>query len=109
MDNRGYDVAVPVNEDPGLARRPLLNFSAGYVLRSIDQFPRAGDRAPWRLGMSYFHDYVTLRHRPVNDGVMRFSRLARPSGPAAGAATDVAADGAAASLAGTAPATNLGN
>jgi cation diffusion facilitator CzcD-associated flavoprotein CzcO len=109
MDNRGYDVAVPVNEDQGLARRPLLNFSAGYVLRSIDQFPRAGDRTPWRLGMSYFHDYVTLRHRAVNDGVMRFSRLARPSGPAAGAATDVAANGAAASLAGTAPATNLGN
>jgi len=109
MDNRGYDVAVPVNEDPGLARRPLLDFSAGYVLRSIDQFPRAGDRTPWRLGMSYFHDYVTLRHRAVNDGVMRFSRLARPSGPAAGAATDAAAGGAAASLAGTAPATNLGN
>ena len=105
MDNRGYDVAVPVNEDPGLARRPLLDFSAGYVLRSIDQFPRAGDRAPWRLGMSYFHDYVTLRHRPVNDGVMRFSRLGRPSGPAAAGA----AEDAAASLAGTAPATNLGN
>jgi hypothetical protein len=101
MDNGGYDVCVPVNEDPGLARRPLLDFSAGYVLRSIDQFPRAGDRAPWRLGMSYFHDYVTLRRRPVSDGVMRFSRLARPPRPAA--------DGADASLAGTAPATNLGN
>jgi cation diffusion facilitator CzcD-associated flavoprotein CzcO len=101
MDNGGYDVCVPVNEDPGLARRPLLNFSAGYVLRSIDQFPRAGDRAPWRLGMSYFHDYVTLRHRPVSDGVMQFSRLARPSGPAA--------DREAGSLAGSAPATNLGN
>jgi monooxygenase len=106
MDNRGYDVCVPVNEDQGLARRPLLDFSAGYVLRSIDQFPRAGDRAPWRLGMSYFHDYATLRHRRVNDGVMRFSRLVRPSGPAA---ADTAAEGPAASLAGTAPATNLGN
>jgi len=106
MDNRGYDVAVPVNDDPGLARRPLLDFSAGYVLRSIDQFPRAGDRAPWRLGMSYFHDYVTLRHRPVSDGVMRFRRLARPSGPPV---VGSAAEGAAASLAGTAPVTNLGN
>jgi hypothetical protein len=104
MDNRGYDVAVPVNEDPGMARRPLLDFSAGYVLRSIDQFPRAGDRTPWRLGMSYFHDYVTLRRRPVNDGVMRFSRLARPAGTAAAGA---AANGAGASLAGAATATNL--
>lgn len=104
MDSRGYDVCVPVNEDPGMARRPLLNFSAGYVLRSISEFPRAGDRAPWRLGMSYFHDYFTLRHRPVNDGVMRFSRLARPAGTGVAGATD--GDGA--SLAGTTPATNLG-
>jgi hypothetical protein len=107
MDNRGYDVCVPVNDNPGLARRPLLDFSAGYVLRSIDQFPRAGDRTPWRLGMSYFHDYVTLRHRPVSDGVMRFSRLARPAG-AAGTVAAGLPDGAGASLAGSAPATNLG-
>jgi cation diffusion facilitator CzcD-associated flavoprotein CzcO len=104
MDERGYDASVPVNDDPAVGRRPLLDFSAGYVLRSIDEFPRAGTRAPWRLGMSYFHDYVTLRYRPVNDGVMRFSRLARP---AVISGTNGAAGGSA-SLAGAAHATNLG-
>jgi hypothetical protein len=54
--------------------RPLMDFSAGYVLRSIDQFPRAGSRAPWRLGMSYAHDVITLRYGKINDGAMRFSR-----------------------------------
>ena len=54
--------------------------------------------------MSYISDYFTLRYRPVNDGVMRFSRLARPARTAAAGA----ADGASASLAGAAPATNLG-
>ena len=66
---------VPVNDDPGVTEHPLLDFSAGYVLRSIDQFPRAGSRAPWRLGMSYAHDVVTLRHGKINDGSMRFSRV----------------------------------
>jgi monooxygenase len=75
MDSRGYDTCVPVNDDPSVTEQPLLDFSAGYVLRSIDQFPRAGSRAPWRLGMSYAHDVVTLRHGKINDGSMRFSRL----------------------------------
>jgi cation diffusion facilitator CzcD-associated flavoprotein CzcO len=76
MDEHGYDVAVPSNDDPSITERPLLDFEAGYVLRSIDEFPRAGSRAPWQLGMSYAHDVVNLRHGKVNDGVMRFTRRA---------------------------------
>jgi monooxygenase len=74
MGSRGYDTCVPVNDDPGVTAQPLMDFSAGYVLRSIDQFPRAGSRAPWRLGMSYAHDVITLRYGKINDGAMRFSR-----------------------------------
>jgi monooxygenase len=47
------------------------------VLRSIDQFPRSGSRAPWRLGMSYARDVITLRYGKIDDGAMRFSRLPR--------------------------------
>jgi len=76
MDAHGYDTCVPVNDDPSVTGQPLLDFQAGYVLRSIDQFPRAGSRAPWRLGTSYAHDVVTLRHGKIDDGSMRFSRAA---------------------------------
>jgi cation diffusion facilitator CzcD-associated flavoprotein CzcO len=74
LDEHGYDACVPVNDDPTVTEAPLLDFTAGYVLRSIDQFPRAGSRAPWRLGMSYAHDVVTLRHGRIDDGTMRFVR-----------------------------------
>jgi hypothetical protein len=77
MDEHGYDQFVPVNDDPTVAERPLLDFQPGYVLRSIDEFPHAGSRHPWQLGMSYAHDVVSLRHGPITDGVMRFSH--RPS------------------------------
>jgi monooxygenase len=82
MDSRGYDTCVPVNDDPDVTEQPLLDFSAGYVRRSIDQFPRAGSRAPWRLGMSYAHDVVGLRHGKIDDGSLRFSRTAGAPRPA---------------------------
>ena len=83
MDAHRYDECVPVNDDPGVTRQPLLDFSAGYVLRSIDQFPRAGSRSPWRLGMSYAHDLVTLRYGRIDDGAMRFSHRTTAARPAA--------------------------
>jgi cation diffusion facilitator CzcD-associated flavoprotein CzcO len=73
LDRHGYDQCVPV-AGPGIERRPLLDFQAGYVLRSMDEFPRSGARAPWRLGMSYAHDVVNLRYRRIADGVMHFIR-----------------------------------
>ena len=79
MDARGYDTCVPVNDDPAVTPQPLLDFQAGYVLRAIDDFPRAGSRVPWRLGQSYAHDVVTLRHGKIDDGSMRFARAVTPS------------------------------
>jgi monooxygenase len=74
LDAHGYDQCVPVNDDPTVTDRPLLDFDAGYVQRSIDEFPRAGSKPPWQLGMSYAHDVVKLRHGRIDDGAMRFSR-----------------------------------
>ncbi|MFI5585364.1 flavin-containing monooxygenase [Amycolatopsis sp. NPDC051758] len=74
LDRQGYDQCVPVNDDPAVTEQPLLDFDAGYVLRAIDEFPKAGSRAPWTLGMSYAHDVVKLRHGRIDDGALRFSR-----------------------------------
>jgi cation diffusion facilitator CzcD-associated flavoprotein CzcO len=74
FDEHGYDQCVPVNDDPAVVERPLLDFDAGYVQRSINEFPHAGSRQPWQMGMSYAHDVVKLRHGRIDDGVMRFSR-----------------------------------
>ena len=71
MDERGLKVATP-HRDPGVREEPLLDFQSGYVLRSLDQFPKQGDRAPWRVHQNYPKDVVALRHGPVTDG-MRFT------------------------------------
>jgi monooxygenase len=75
MDAHGYDTSVPVS-DASVSTRPLLDFAAGYVLRAVDDFPKAGSRRPWRLGMSYLQDVATLRFGKINDGSLRFSRRA---------------------------------
>jgi monooxygenase len=78
LDRHGYDQCVPTNDDPTVTERPLLDFQAGYVLRSIHELPKAGSRPPWRLGMSYAHDVLKLRYGAIDDGALRFSR--RPVG-----------------------------
>ena len=76
MDASGKRICVPVNSNPEMETRPLMDFAAGYVLRAIDELPKSGPKAPWRLGMNYAQDVVTLRHGKIQDGVMRFSNPA---------------------------------
>jgi monooxygenase len=72
MDANGHRRAVPVR-DPSVAELPFLEFSPGYVMRSIDQLPTQGSEAPWRLSMSYIIDIAKIRHGRVDDGVLQFS------------------------------------
>jgi monooxygenase len=73
MDARGYTKCVPLETDPDMTKRPLMDFMAGYVLRSIDQLPKSGVSRPWRLGMNYAQDVLTLRYGRITDPAMNFS------------------------------------
>jgi monooxygenase len=74
MADEGYSRCVPEADDPTLTVEPLLDFNSGYVLRSLDQLPKQGSKEPWKLRQNYPVDLRTLRYRPLEDGVMRFSR-----------------------------------
>ncbi|MGH3168270.1 MAG: flavin-containing monooxygenase [Trebonia sp.] len=83
LDSHGYDQCVPVSDDPAVAARPLLGFQAGYVLRSVHEFPAAGSRDPWKVAMNYPRDLLKLRYGRIDDGAMRFSRRPGASSPEA--------------------------
>jgi cation diffusion facilitator CzcD-associated flavoprotein CzcO len=74
MDEHGYGRCMPQHRDPSLESVPFIDFSSGYVQRSIDQFPKQGPKAPWRLYQNYALDILTLRFGPIEDGAMEFSR-----------------------------------
>lgn len=73
MDAHGYTQCRPHNDDPSVREAPLLDFSAGYVLRALDRLPRQGTVAPWKVYQNYALDRLALRHGKLEDGVMRFS------------------------------------
>ncbi|HEY5193159.1 MAG TPA: NAD(P)/FAD-dependent oxidoreductase [Solirubrobacteraceae bacterium] len=73
MDEAGLRQCTPHNRDPRVSERPFIDFSSGYVLRSIDQFPKQGSKAPWKLHQNYPLDILNLRFGSVSDGVMEFS------------------------------------
>jgi monooxygenase len=74
MDSHGYTQCCPRRKnDPSLKEAPILDFSSGYIRRSIDTFPRQGSFAPWKLHQNYAIDMFLLRYAPLADGSMEFS------------------------------------
>ncbi|WP_418057609.1 flavin-containing monooxygenase [Pimelobacter simplex] len=71
MDKTGTRVVVP-RRDPAVAEEPFLDFEAGYVMRSIEQFPKQGSVEPWRLKMNYFKDLLVFR-KPVENEPLEFT------------------------------------
>jgi cation diffusion facilitator CzcD-associated flavoprotein CzcO len=92
MRRQGYRQCVPIVDDPGLAREPLINLASGYVRRSVRDFPAQGAKRPWRVHQNYALDLLDFRWGRVEDGVLRFSRGAPAEDrvPAAGARQAVA-------------------
>jgi len=73
MDRHNYRQCMPHNSDPGIEPLPSLDFSSGYVQRSIATMPKQGSKRPWRLYQNYALDIVSLRFGKVDDGVMQYS------------------------------------
>ena len=78
MDKHHYAACVP-KHDPTVTQAPLLDFSSGYVRRSIDAFPKQGDRKPWRLNQNYIFDTMALKYGAIDDGTLVFTTRATAS------------------------------
>jgi monooxygenase len=74
MDAHGYRRVVPREPDPSQPRHPFIDLRSGYVLRSIERLPMQGDRPPWRMYQNYPRDIRMMRHGPLEDEAIDFSR-----------------------------------
>ena len=74
MDSSGYQYCVARNQDPDMERVAFLDLASGYVDRSIDNFPKQGAKAPWRLYQNYLLDIVSLRFGAMRDRELEFGR-----------------------------------
>lgn len=74
MDRHGYRQCTPHNDDPTITAEPRIDFSSGYVQRSIDQLPKQGSKAPWRLYQNYALDIVSLKFGSIEDDAIAFAK-----------------------------------
>jgi monooxygenase len=77
MDKSGLRQCTPRKNDPTLTVEPWIDFTSGYIQRSLDQFPKQGSKKPWKLYQNYALDIMTLRLGSVDDGAMAFSNPGR--------------------------------
>jgi monooxygenase len=74
MDANGYEYCVPEVSDSSITEEPLLDFTSGYVLRSLQLLPKQGSKEPWKLKQNYPLDLRALRYGRIDDGTMKFVR-----------------------------------
>ena len=60
MDRIGVDTVLPEWTEPQLPSVPFIDLQSGYVLRSVNDFPKQGHVAPWRVHQNYFKDRKML-------------------------------------------------
>ena len=74
MDKSKQDYCVARVSDPDMASEFSLDFSSGYVQRSVHLLPKQGTKNPWRLFQNYFLDFLSLKTGSLQDDAMNFHR-----------------------------------
>lgn len=72
MRQHGYAICMPQLRDPTVRAEQWIDFTSGYVQRSIHKFPKQGSKDPWRLHQNYLLDRFLLGYGKVDDGTMEF-------------------------------------
>ena len=74
MDDNGFDTVVVEHPGSDVEERPFMEFTPGYVLRSLDALPKQGSRTPWRLNQNYARDIRLIRRGKIADEGLRFAK-----------------------------------
>lgn len=78
MDANGFDNVEPQHPGKDVDELPFMDFSPGYLLRSVHLLPKSGSREPWRLKQNYLFDMRTIRRGKVADEGLRFAKKRAP-------------------------------
>lgn len=73
MQKHEYVACTP-QADPAMPTKPLLNFGAGYIQRSLDTLPRQGTAFPWTMSWNYASDCKIFRSGSVNHPALQFDK-----------------------------------
>jgi cation diffusion facilitator CzcD-associated flavoprotein CzcO len=72
MNQNSWKVCIPRRFSATSEKTAAIELTSGYVLRSIDQFPKQGRHSPWKMRQNYIMDLIGLRLRPIRDSELEF-------------------------------------
>jgi monooxygenase len=78
MDANGFDTVEVEHPGSDVDERPFMEFTPGYVLRSLDELPKQGSRTPWRLNQNYVRDIWLIRRGKIAGEGLRFAKKPAP-------------------------------
>jgi cation diffusion facilitator CzcD-associated flavoprotein CzcO len=74
MQQNGWASCTPRQRDPEVKVDPLIDFSSGYIQRSIDLFPKQGSKPPWRAYNNYLKDVWAVAYGSMSDPALEFGK-----------------------------------
>ena len=74
MDDKGYDEVIPVNHDPGMAKKSFIDLTSGYISRVKDQLPKQGTKGAWKLHQNYFRDWLSLHASRITAKELQYGK-----------------------------------
>lgn len=77
MRETGKRQCTPINRDAAVTAQPLLGLTSGYVMRSVQRFPKQGSKFPWQVHQSYLRDYRAMKLSGIDDVAMHFTNPAQ--------------------------------
>lgn len=78
MNANDFDTVAVEYPGSDVEERPFMDFTPGYVLRSLDALPKQGSRTPWRLNQNYLRDIRLIRRGKVADEGLLFAKKTTP-------------------------------
>ena len=75
MDKKGYANCCPRTAEHVEPEGDWLDFTSGYVKRSMHKFPKQGSRDPWRNTQNFPKDVLAIRWGNIDNKELKFTAL----------------------------------
>ncbi len=75
MDKKGYAYCCPRTAEHVEQAGDWLDFTSGYVKRSMHKFPKQGSRDPWRNTQNFPKDVLAIRWGNIDNKELKFTAL----------------------------------
>ncbi len=72
MEENNLQVCYPALSEEDMDTAPVIDFTSGYIQRSLDKLPKQGKKHPWKLDQNYIKDRKTLGKEAIEDGILKF-------------------------------------